>query len=163
MLLPHYRLWNGSQLKWLWLMARGSSLCTAQLVQHGFHFRKGVLVASAAGAVDALLQHSFRFILSFGACERLRRHEVSVRVIRMGGEQKLKLGECGVGFASARIFQPKRITCKGIIRISVEDLFQRRHAVFVGHGAGSPILMQRSTKRIDYFNLKIFLAGIEVL
>ena len=52
----------------------------------------------------------------------------------MGGEQALKLGESGVGFAGARILQSQRIAREGVVGIGIENFFQRRHAAFVGHG-----------------------------
>src|SRR5271165_1391554 len=135
MLLPHYRLCSGSRLKSL--VDGRTPLLATQLIQHGLHLGERVLIASAARTFNASPQHRLRFVAAFSAGKGLGGHKISVGVVRMGCEQKLKLGERGLGLAGARILQPKRIAGKGIIGIGFENLFQHRHAAGVRHDSFS--------------------------
>ncbi len=62
-----------------------------ELPQHPFHLRQSMRISSPLRRRNPVSQHLLRFVHPVRRCQRLRRHEVSRRVIRMRRQQLAKL------------------------------------------------------------------------
>ena len=77
----------------------GSAESLLQLVEHRLHLAEAWLITAHARHNDSGLEPLDRLWLPARAGQRLRRHEVAWRVIRIVGQECIKLGQCSRCFA----------------------------------------------------------------
>src|SRR5689334_66822 len=97
-----------------------------------------MLVAGPAGCFHAAFQHFLRFRRAPGALQRLRGHEVAIRVIRMEFQKSLKLGQRLFRLSSVGILHGKSIASKGIARVVFQELGKHLKPARIRHKGNLP-------------------------
>ena len=108
----------------------------AQIRKQGFHFGAGVLIAEANGSLNALGENGFGVFRAIVLGEGLGVHLVSGNIVRIGLQERAKVGFRGGEIAGIHAFQCEAIESEGVVGIAGEEFFQLLAAGFLlfGHG-----------------------------
>jgi hypothetical protein len=106
-----------------------SPLGLTQLLEHRLHLRLRMQVAGSPGRGNSVAEHGLRFGHAVGANQRLRGHEVSRSIVRIGLQQDGELCQGSIEVALLGIFHRQPVAGKCVVRIVGEDFVERDDTV----------------------------------
>jgi len=131
----------------MWLFARQQLPSSGEVVQEGFHFGAGVLVAFFCGGGYAGGEDLLGFGETGFAGEELAVHEIGRDVIGVTLEEGAEMGVGGCGVAAIHALHGEAVAGEGVVGLLGYKLFEHLATGFllVGHWA-SRIIRERKEK-----------------